>query len=215
MFDTVVTGGTYACWGLVALIWTAGAVLGRKHPGPTRKAGRDIASPAAAVAAVVILLTPAHVWQALTVGSPWIRGAGLVMLIGATAWTVWARLTLGSMWSSGAVAQQGHVLRTTGPYGVTRHPVYTGILGMLAGSALAEGLGRWLALFIVVALLLLAKTRAEERLLAEEFPAEYEAYRRDVPRLIPRIRPARAEQGGAAHDRSRSPLDDGGRRPGS
>ena len=214
MIDTVVTGVTYACWGLVALIWTAGAVLGGKHPGAARKAGRDIASPAAAVAAVVILLTPGHAWQALTVSSPWVRGLGLPVLIGATAWTVQARLTLGSMWSSGAVARPDHVLRTTGPYGVTRHPVYTGILGMLAGSALAEGLGRWLALSAVVALHLLAKTRAEERLLAQEFPAEYERYRRDVPRLIPRIRPARAEQGGTAHDRSRSPRDGGGRRAG-
>jgi hypothetical protein len=85
---------------------------------------------------------------------------------------------------------------------------------MLAGSMLAEGLGRWLALSAVVALLLLAKTRAEERLLAEEFPAEYERYRRDVPRLIPRIRPARAEQGGTADDRSGSPQDGGGRRSG-
>jgi protein-S-isoprenylcysteine O-methyltransferase Ste14 len=213
MFDTVVTAGIYACWGFVALIWVAGAVRGGKQLGAARKAGRDIASPAAAVAAVIILLTPGHAWQALTVGSPWLRGVGLVVLIGATAWTVRARLTLGSMWSSGAVARPDHVLRTTGPYGVTRHPVYTGILGMLAGSALAEGLGRWLALSVVVALLLLAKTRAEERLLAEEFPAEYERYRREVPRLIPRIRPARVEQGGTAHDRSGSPQHGGGRRP--
>ena len=214
MFDTVVTAGTYACWGLVALIWVAGAVLGGSHSGPARKAGRDLASPAAAVAAVVILLTPGHAWQALTVGSPWVRGAGLVVLIGATAWTIWARLALGSMWSSGAVARPDHVLRTTGPFGVTRHPVYTGSLGMLAGSALAEGLGRWLALFAVVTLLLLVKTSAEERLLAAEFPAEYERYRRDVPRLIPRIRLARPEQGGTAHDRSRSPREGTGRRPG-
>jgi protein-S-isoprenylcysteine O-methyltransferase Ste14 len=212
MLDKVVTGGTYACWGLVTLTWMAGAVLGGKHPGPARRAGRDIASPAAAVAAAIILLSPAHTWQGLTTGAPWVRIVGLVVLAGATAWTVWARLALGSMWSSGAMAQRDHVLRTTGPYGLTRHPVYTGILGMLAGSALAQGLGRWIVLAAVVALLLLAKTRVEERVLAAEFPAEYERYRREVPRLIPRIGPTRAEQGGTAHDRSGSP--GGGRRPG-
>jgi protein-S-isoprenylcysteine O-methyltransferase Ste14 len=210
MLDQVVAGVTYACWGLVALIWIAGSVRSGKHPGPARKAGRDIASPAAAVAAAVILLAPAHAWQALAAGSPWIRIPGLAVLAGATGWTVRARLTLGSMWSSGAVARQDHVLRTTGPYRVTRHPVYTGILGMLAGFALAQGLGRWIVLSAVVALLLLAKTRAEERLLAAEFPAEYERYRREVPQLMPRIRPARAEQEGTAHDRSA----DGPRRPG-
>ena len=202
MLDTVVTGGTYACWGLVAVVWVAAAVRGGKDPGTARKAGRDIASPAAAGAAVIILLSPATAWQALTVDSPWIRIPGLVVLAGATAWTIWARLALGSMWSSGAMARPGHVLRTTGPYRLTRHPVYTGILGMLAGSALAQGLGRWVVLAAVVTLLLLAKAGAEERLLATEFPAEYERYRRDVPPLVPRIRSARAEQEGAAHDRS-------------
>jgi protein-S-isoprenylcysteine O-methyltransferase Ste14 len=132
---------------------------------------------------------------------------------GAAAWTVWARLTLGSTWSSGVVARQGHVLRTSGPYQVTRHPVYTGIAGMLTGSALADGLGRWIAASAAVALLLLAKARTEERLLAAEFPAGYERYRRDVPQLVPRIRSARAEQGGTAHDHSRPRQQRGQHRP--
>jgi protein-S-isoprenylcysteine O-methyltransferase Ste14 len=37
------------------------------------------------------------------------------------------------------VVKDDHVLRTDGPYGITRHPIYTGLLSMLAGTALIEG----------------------------------------------------------------------------
>jgi protein-S-isoprenylcysteine O-methyltransferase Ste14 len=40
-------------------------------------------------------------------------------------------------------------LRTEGPYAVTRHPIYTGILGMLVGTALLSGLGYWAAVVAV------------------------------------------------------------------
>jgi protein-S-isoprenylcysteine O-methyltransferase Ste14 len=64
------------------------------------------------------------------------------------------------MWSSGAVARKGGGLRTDGPYAVTRHPIYTGIVAMLAGTALTQGGGRWAALLVAVTLVLLAKIRA-------------------------------------------------------
>jgi protein-S-isoprenylcysteine O-methyltransferase Ste14 len=131
--------------------------------------------------------TPEALWRPLTVGSPWIRVAGLAVLIPATAATVWARIALGRMWSASAVVKQGHALRTTGPYRITRHPIYTGFLGMLAGTALTQGLGRWAALLVAAVVVLTVKIRAEESLLSSEFPEAYEHYRERVPRLIPRL----------------------------
>jgi protein-S-isoprenylcysteine O-methyltransferase Ste14 len=43
------------------------------------------------------------------------------------------------MWSAAPAVKEGHQLRTTGPYAVTRHPIYTGIPGMMLGSGLLAG----------------------------------------------------------------------------
>jgi protein-S-isoprenylcysteine O-methyltransferase Ste14 len=180
--------GTWSCWALVGVVWVAGAVLGRQRgPRARRRAGRDIASLAGVAAGVIAVTTPEALWRPLTVGSPWIRAAGLAVLVPATAATVWARVALGDMWSAAAVVKQGHALRTSGPYRMTRHPIYTGFLGMLVGTALTQGLGRWAAVLVAAAVILGVKIRAEERLLSSEFPEAYERYRQQVPRLIPRL----------------------------
>jgi protein-S-isoprenylcysteine O-methyltransferase Ste14 len=79
-------------------------------------------------------------------------------------------------------------LRTTGPYAVTRHPIYTGLLGMLVGTGLLGG-GWTLALAVVAAAYITFKARAEERLMTDTFGARYAAYRRRTPRLVPWPRP--------------------------
>ena len=107
-----------------------------------------------------------------------------MLLVAATAFTLWARVVLGTMWSSTAVAKTGHKLRTDGPYAITRHPIYTGLAGMLLGTALVNDLGRLAVVFVLGVLFLESKARTEERLLSDVFP-EYESYRRRVPRLVP------------------------------
>jgi protein-S-isoprenylcysteine O-methyltransferase Ste14 len=109
----------------------------------------------------------------------------------STAFTLWARAALGTMWTSVAVVKDDHVLRADGPYGITRHPIYTGLLGMLAGTAAIEGLGRWVAFFVLGALLAGLKIRAEERLLDRTLGEAYDQYRHRVPQLVPGLRPLR------------------------
>lgn len=75
-------------------------------------------------------------------------------------------------------------MRTNGPYGITRHPIYTGILGMLIGTTLAAGVGRWALLFPVGLVLYEIKIHLEERLLMAAFPNDYPRYRRQVRQLI-------------------------------
>lgn len=111
-----------------------------------------------------------------------------MILLGATAFTIWARLVLGVMWSGAPVVKQQHELRTTGPYGITRHPIYTGILGMLIGSLLVTGAGRWIVPFPVFLVLFEIKIHIEERFMLGEFPDEYPRYRQRVPKLVPSLR---------------------------
>lgn len=80
------------------------------------------------------------------------------------------------------------VLLVTGPYAVSRHPVYTALALATAGVAVLrrrpEPLLAWVALVVVLD----RKTRHEERLLAERFPDAYASYRSATPRVLGRPR---------------------------
>ena len=178
------------CWGLFAVVWLGGALY-NAHRGPAvrRRPARSHLWLAGLIAAWLLLgMVPAGDWRRLTVSAPWLRAIGTVLLVCSTAFTLWARLVLGSMWSSFVVIKEEHQLRTDGPYAITRHPIYTGMLGMLAGSTLLAGFGRWAAWLLVAFLIVTAKLRAEERLLGEVFGADYERYRQRVPQLVPGLR---------------------------
>ncbi len=73
----------------------------------------------------------------------WLRHPGLLLLFTATVFTLWARLVLGSMWSSTPRIKSDHLLRINGPYRITRHPIYTGLLGMVIGSLLMLASSQW------------------------------------------------------------------------
>jgi protein-S-isoprenylcysteine O-methyltransferase Ste14 len=94
---------------------------------------------------------------------------------------------LGKQWSFQARLIEGHRLVVAGPYSYMRHPIYTGMLGMLLATGLAFSV--WWALLIALPVFAVGtaiRVRAEERLLLEAFGEDYEAYRRYVPAVIPR-----------------------------
>jgi protein-S-isoprenylcysteine O-methyltransferase Ste14 len=115
----------------------------------------------------------------------WVRVLGLAVLAASTVFTLWARFSLGTMWSMAPQVKGDHQLRTHGPYAVTRHPIYTGVLGMLLGATLLSGIGQWIVLFPVGLILVEVKIRMEEHLMQATFPDDYPRYRRHVPQLIP------------------------------
>src|ERR1017187_8603205 len=124
------------CWGAFALTWLAGALYNASR-GPAQR-DRAPFSSVAVIMTIIVLVTfravPLADWHALTVQAVWVRVLGLVILAISTAFTLWARLALGIMWSAAPMVKDGHQLRTGGPYAITRHPIYTGIGGMLLGS---------------------------------------------------------------------------------
>ncbi|HYA06944.1 MAG TPA: isoprenylcysteine carboxylmethyltransferase family protein [Xanthobacteraceae bacterium] len=118
---------------------------------------------------------------------------GFLMVAAGLAFAVWARVYLGRNWSGTVTVKQGHELIRTGPYGLVRHPIYSGLLLALLGTTIAIGEWRGLLGFVAIAAGFLIKIRTEERFMGETFGDAYAHYRAEVPALIPfrgRRRPA-------------------------
>ena len=122
-------------------------------------------------------------------------GGALVLLAGLSLFT-WCVLLFARV-GQGTLAPWDPTRRlvAVGPYRYMRNPMITGVATILAGEALLAGsrsIALWLALFVVVNHLYFLAV--EEPGLARRFGAEYEAYRRHVPRWIPRLKPWAEDQ---------------------
>ncbi len=114
-------------------------------------------------------------------------GVGLVAVqVAGFAFCWWARLHLGRLWSGSVTRKEDHHVVDTGPYGLVRHPIYTGLDAAAIGLALASGQVRIMAGAALIILGCWIKARLEERFLREELgAAAYDAYAARVPMLVP------------------------------
>lgn len=113
--------------------------------------------------------------------------AGFVLTFVGLIYSVWARTHLGRNWSGTITVKEGHRLIRTGPYRLSRHPIYTGFLLAVLGSALAARTYEALLGFMIILVAYVVKMRREEAFLIREFGQEYEAFRQEVKALIPFI----------------------------
>lgn len=115
----------------------------------------------------------------------WPFWAGAVLTVAGLLFTVWARHHLGRNWSLTVDVKEKHQLITSGPYAVVRHPIYSGLLLALAGSAMAGGEWRGVLAVALALWVYWLKLRTEEHWMREAFGEEYQAYSQRVPALIP------------------------------
>jgi len=145
---------------------------------------------------VALILWPRVAWQWLSLRllppGPLQVALGLVLLALGLAFTVWARVYLGRNWSGMVTVKEGHELIRSGPYAYVRHPIYTGLLVALLGSAVTCGELRALIGLGIVAGAFIRKLRIEERFMRELFPQQYQRYCAEVPALIPFTRAPRS-----------------------
>jgi protein-S-isoprenylcysteine O-methyltransferase Ste14 len=106
-----------------------------------------------------------------SVGARWLRVAGGLLAGAGIGLAVWGMKSLGPSLTPGTEPLPGAPLVTTGAYAHVRHPIYSGVVLMLAGYTLAWS--NWtLALIVgvVARQFFEAKARAEERWLVERYP---------------------------------------------
>jgi protein-S-isoprenylcysteine O-methyltransferase Ste14 len=119
---------------------------------------------------------------------PAVRDLGVALAGLGVLLMIWARRHLGHYWSDKVEIKANHQLISTGPYARLRHPIYTGMLLGIAGTALAVGEWRGLAAFVLLLTNYVIKARKEEGILGQKFGPEFQEYQRKTGFLIPRLR---------------------------
>lgn len=145
----------------------------------------------AGVGAFCVLIghAPHSLWRHVQYWQPELALLGALLVLASTALLLWSRWVLGTMWAGIPMLQEHHELRTHGPYRLVRHPIYTGLLGLITGGMLACGFGIWIVYLAAAVPWLLRRVRIEDGMMAGQFGTSYEAYRARVPALIPWSRP--------------------------
>ncbi len=119
--------------------------------------------------------------------SPVVKLVGVAVLVAGLAIACWARALLGRNWSGEVVLKEGHELVERGPYRVVRHPIYTGLLVALLGTAIKVRDWRGLLAVALAFVSFWAKLRREERWLGEHFGAPYRDYVGRTHALLPGV----------------------------
>ncbi|HVW54519.1 MAG TPA: isoprenylcysteine carboxylmethyltransferase family protein [Rhizobiaceae bacterium] len=175
-------------WVLFALSWVAAAFWADRAE---KTAGFSAELPYRAILAVgaILFFIPAHGYNGwLRIWYPGLALAWICVALIAIgflfAW--WARLHLGRLWSGYITRKSGHHIVDTGPYGLVRHPIYTGLLLAVIATMIAKGTVPGILGAILIVIGVFMKARLEERFLRAQLgAASYDAYKVRVPMLVP------------------------------
>jgi len=198
---SVAWGGWTTAWPteLLALIWLAflASWVGASFwQGQTKKQVMTLESQRYRLPILVggILYTP-FVAQALGWTPLWVLGntgiyIAAVLSAAGIAFAWWGRLHLGKFWSNTITHKEDHRVIDTGPYGIVRHPIYTGLIFGMLVTGIAIGLVTTILGAILISFGMWQKGRMEEVFLSKELGEDaYGAYCRRVPMIVPFLSP--------------------------
>jgi protein-S-isoprenylcysteine O-methyltransferase Ste14 len=144
------------------------AAIGAKAGSRTR--GR--LPPGVRILVLAFVATRLFAGDSLAVHSIALQIVGAVAFVCGLGLAVWARIYLGRNWGMPMTQKEEPELITEGPYRLVRHPIYTGILLGLLGTALAINL-YWLIAVVFAGAYFIYSARVEERNLITTFPTQY------------------------------------------
>lgn len=118
---------------------------------------------------------------------PAIEWLALALTVAGIALAIWARFYIGQNWSSAVTVKVGHELIRSGPYGWVRHPIYSGILLALIGTALARGTVDGVIAIAFFYTGFWIKGRMEEEFMQKTFGEQYVEYSRTTGAVVPKF----------------------------
>ncbi len=172
------TTAVFVIWGVFWVGWLIAAFTAKQG-----SRGGRVRAPGLLVITGIVLVRVFRT-NTLAVHSVPVRVLGMVILVAGLGLAVWARIYLGRNWGMPMTQKAEPELVTSGPYRFVRHPIYSGILLGVLGTALATNIYWLIALALGGAYFIYSAT-VEERLLTSTFPDAYPAYREHTKMLIP------------------------------
>jgi len=183
-----ICGGLWAAWMLIWLIWAM-----RTKPTARREGVSSRLS--------YIVLTFAGFWTMfsgdvpqdwlrirLFAANPFTEWLGVAITAAGLAFAIWARFYLGSNWSGTVTVKVGHELVRTGPYRWVRHPIYSGMILAMAGTALERHQVRGIVAVVLLYFGFKIKSKIEEQTMAATFGSQYAEYTSTTGAIVPRLR---------------------------
>jgi protein-S-isoprenylcysteine O-methyltransferase Ste14 len=176
------------CWAMLGVYWLISA-SGTKKVAVNENSGLRLLRLAIIVCLFVLLGTN---W--LRIGplawrfvppDPSISWVGVLLTAMGVALAIWARWRLGRNWSDKVVLKVDHELVRSGPYRFLRHPIYTGILMALTGTALMIGEWRGVVAVILMGMNYYIKATREERILAASFGEAFAEHKKRAGFFLP------------------------------
>jgi protein-S-isoprenylcysteine O-methyltransferase Ste14 len=169
----------YVAWGVFWIYWLVSAAGAKK--GSRRRRPRAGGLVIIVLGGVLIRLLGG---DPRLVHNPALELLGVILFLSGLGVAVWARVHLGRNWGMPMTEQEEPELVTSGPYRAVRHPIYSGLLLALLGTAFAIYI-HWLIVVGITAAYFVYSAREEERFLTAALPKAYPAYRAKTKMLIP------------------------------
>jgi protein-S-isoprenylcysteine O-methyltransferase Ste14 len=176
------------CWAAIGLYWLI-TMAGTKKIAVNESGGLRVFRMAILGLMIVLLMTDwlrigPLAWRFVPRCSPivWI---GVALTAMGAGLAIWARRRLGRNWSDKVVLKVDHELIRNGPYRYLRHPIYTGVLLAVAGTALTIGEWRGVAALILVGTNYYIKATREEEILAANFGEAFAEHKRRTGFFLP------------------------------
>jgi len=174
------------CWAVFILVWAVSAFFVKRTVertwGWTRVLGFMF------VASLFGVMFRFHgMWQPMWARTTGIGALAALVTVAGLAVAVWARFVLGRNWSGTITFKEDHELIMRGPYALVRHPIYSGLLLMMLGTAIESARPQQFVVVAAVFVMLAIKAHFEEDLMVRHFPEAYPEYRRRVKALIPGV----------------------------
>ena len=180
----------YVVLGVCWIAWSLAFVKPHRHAAGQKKAVR---APSSRWGIFLVMLAFACEWAFIQPVGFHKSVASLIasIVVGppsvVLAWL--AARQLDKQWRFEAALSEDHELIKTGPYRWLRHPIYASMLGMLLQTGLTKA---WWPLLLAGLVFYVIGTevrvRAEDRLLASRFGAEFTDYQRTARAYLPFIR---------------------------
>jgi protein-S-isoprenylcysteine O-methyltransferase Ste14 len=176
-------------WVLFVAYWAVAAV-GAKRSASRRRWGSEIGLRLLMFLLIFALLQSRSLRQFLgemqrsASHSDILGWSGAMLCLVGFGLAIAARWHLGRNWGMPMSHKEQPELVTSGPYALIRHPIYTGLILAMLGSAMAINIF-WALLLVLLGPYFIYSARREETLMLQLFPETYAAYRARTGMLAP------------------------------